>query len=286
MKVNGLEPGIYFNLPASIYHTDMALSRTNIVALNDTPFTYWNQSWMNTDRKPQKPASDEMAFGEAFHCMMFEFPRFARDYFVFPIDKWDAGRIMIAKDDHDAIVAAIKVLRAGRDSKLFLSGGISEVTIVFDYMGHRFRTRHDYLTPVVTVDFKTTFSIAEWHLKRAFDKYGYDVQLALYKLARLRFKEQFRAGEAHIFGNVDKAFFNMFMASEINDFVFIFQRDGPPYPYEPLLPEEDTERSGMDKIESGLVVYERNFEKYGTKEWEVSDGKLKRFSMSYGMIRE
>ena len=290
MKVSGLEPGIYFNLPSSIYHADPALSRSDIVALappEGTGFTYWEKSWMNSNRKPPKPPSEEMAFGEAFHCQMFEPDRFERDYFVFTVDQWDYGKTMIAKEDYDNIVSAIKVLRSGKDSKLFLSGGLPEVTIVFDEFGHRFRTRHDLLTPVVTTDFKTTFSLAPWHLKKAFDKYGYDVQMYLYKRARERFKEQFLAGEAHVFGQVDEKFFESFLYSNVNDFVFIFQRQTPPFPFEPLLPEDDTEDSGAEKVRDALVVYEKNMKKYGTsKPWEVSDGKLKRFSMKYGIVQE
>lgn len=286
MKPMGLEPGIYFNLPARIYHNDPALSRSNIMALNDTPFTYWDQSWMNAERKPPKAGSEEMAFGEAFHCQMFEPERFERDYFVFPSDAWETGRQMISKEEHDRIVSAIKVLRSNKDSRLLLSGGIAEVTIVFDDYGLRFRTRHDYLTPVMTVDFKTTFSLAQWHLKKAFDKYGYDVQMALYKRARRRLKEQFQAGQAHIFGHVDEEWFTKFMSSEFDDFVFIFQRSTTPYPYEALLPEDDTESSGAAKIEKGVDIYKRNMAKFGAKPWEVSDGKLKRFSMTWGIVDE
>ncbi len=286
MNRDGLAPGIYFSLPASLYHADAALSRSQIMALNDTPFTYWEQSWMNPCRKPRRISSEEMAFGEAFHCQLFEPARFERDYFVFPTEKWDAGRIMISRDDYDEIVAAIKVLLAGKDSRLFLSGGMSEVTIVFDYCGHRFRTRHDFLSPVVTTDFKTSFSIADWHIKRSFEKFGYDTQMALYRLSRRRFKEQFQIGEAHVYGRIDEPFFKRFMESEIDDFVFVIQRSSPPYPFEVLLPEADTESSGMGKIERGMDIYTKNYQKFGTKPWPISDGKIKRFSMIYGKIEE
>lgn len=280
-----LTPGIYFGLPERTYHADSALSRSDLVALNDTPFTYWEQSWMNPKRR-SKEESDEMKYGTAFHCQMFEPERFEKQYFVFPTEQWDNGRIMITDVDHQAIVDSIKVLRKGKDSNLFLSGGMPEVTIVFDAFGMRFRTRHDYLTPVASVDFKTTFSIDEWSLKKSFSRWGYDIQMYLYKLARARFKEQFLAGEAEVFGAVDEEFFKKFLFSEINDFIFIFQRKSPPYPYEALFPEDDTEQSGADKMIYALDVYRHNSKKYGKNAWEVSDGKLKRFSMAYGLIRE
>lgn len=286
MTFSDLQPGIYFNLPAKRYHSDKALSRTNVLALNDTPFTYWEQSWMNPTPLPAREASKEMAFGEAFHTLLFEPERFKRDYAIIPDEGWEKPGIRILHKDYYAIVDAIKVLRAGRDSGLFLSGGKPEVTIVFDDYGLRFRTRHDYLTPVVTPDFKTTFSLDDWHLKKAFGKYGYDVQMALYKRSRTRFKEQFIAGEAHVYGQVDDKFFNLFMGSTLDDFIFIFQRETPPYPYEVLLPEDDTESSGMGKIERAVDVYKKNMEKHGVKPWEVSNGHLKRFSMMYGKVEE
>lgn len=294
MIVNGgLQPGIYFNLNAKTYHDDPAISRTNIVAADDTPFTYWEQSWMNPNRKDwaaaskkQKTTSEEMDYGEAFHCQLFEPERFEKQYFVFPTEQWDHGRIMISKEDHDTIVESIKVLRDGRDSNLFLSGGVPEVTIVFDYLGMRFRVRIDYLTPVAIVDFKTTYTLFIPHLQKAFRQYGYDVQLYLYKLAVRRFKEQFLNGEAHVYGKVNEKWFEKFLYSTIDEMTFIFQRKTAPYPFEPLLPEDDTEQSGMDKSMRAIEVIRKNFKEYGTKPWKVSDGKLKRFSMFYGIVRE
>lgn len=286
MNPESLKPGIYIGLPAEIYHADTAISRGNIVALNDTPYTYWEQSWMNPNKKPAKQSSDEMAFGEAFHCQMFEPKKFDREYFVWPTEDWDTKKKKIEKQDHEAIIAAIKVLYASRAPKQLLTGGLPEVTIVFDYDGLRFRTRHDYFNYDMTVDFKTTYSLAQWHIQSAFKKYGYDVQMYLYKLSRQRLREQMRAGEANVYGHIDEAFFKKFMESPTDDFVFIFQRSSPPYPFEALWPEDDTERNGEDKTLAALDIYERNMKKYGTSSWEISDGKLKRFSMSYGIIKE
>lgn len=286
----GLEPGLYFSLSDSIYHADPAISRSNIVALNDTPYTYWEQSWMNPDRE-RKKGSEAMDYGEAFHCQLFEPARFEKQYFVFPTESWDNNRRMISKENHDSIVDCIKVLRAGKDSARFLTGGMPEVTIVFDAFGMRFRIRIDYLTSwpngsTAIVDFKTIYSLDEWAIKKHFQQFGYDVQLYLYKLGVTTFKEQFRAKTAYVFGPVDKAWFECFMRSDLNEFLFIFQRKTPPYPYEPLWADEMDEQSGLEKTMRALEVYNTNFKKFGTKPWEVSDGRVKRFSSQYGIIRE
>lgn len=285
MNSDGLQPGIYFDMPPSIYHADTALSRSNIVALNDTPFSYWEQSWMNPHRKPQV-MSEEMEFGDAFHCLMFDPRQFDKRFFVFPLDKWDYNRRMITKENYDKITSAIKVLKEGKDSSLFLSGGQAEVTIVFDAYGVRFRVRIDYLTPVAVVDFKTIYSLHEGTIKKHFDLFGYDVQMFLYKLAVRTFKEQFGRGEAHVYGDVDEKWFDAFMRSEMCDFLFIFQRKSAPYPYEPLFPEDDTEKRGEDKVLNAIEVWKYNWQKYGQRPWEVSNGRVKRFSMQYGIIKE
>lgn len=276
-----LEPGIYFGLDENVYHADRAISRSNIVDVLDTPNTYWKNSWMNPERKAGK-MSDPMKYGSAFDCLMFEPKLFEQKYQVVPIDTWAEDKIKISYEDYFKIVNSIKVLRAGKDSRLFLSGGMPQVTIVFDWRGRRYRTRHDYFTPVQSADFKTTRSLKERHLKSAFDEYGYDIQLALYRMSRKIFKEQFLAGKANIYGNVDPMFFDRFMADEINEFTFIFQRSSAPFPFEALFPEDDTENSGIDKIIRADAIFEKNLTRYGLKEWPVCEGKLRGFSMFYG----
>lgn len=279
----GLAPGIYFSLSAERYHKDRAISRSDMVNLIDTPFTYWEKSWMNAERK-RNDATDEQDYGEAFHTLLFEPAKFSSRYHIVAMDEWDQSKQMIAHDDYFKIVESIKVLRAGRDSKLFLSGGMPEVTIVFDFNGVRYRVRIDLLTPAIaTVDFKTIFSLEEWHLKQAFKKYGYDIQIFLYKLAIIRFKQQLLLGEAHVYGHVDPAFLSKFMASKTLEFIFIFQRKTPPYPFELLMPEDDTELSGERRASDATIIFRENFERYGTARWPVCEGRAKTFSMIYGI---
>lgn len=277
-----LEPGIYFGLPAEIYHSDPALSRSDIVNLLDTPFSYWSHSFMNPNRE-RNEASEAMQYGEAFHYLLFEPQLFEKLYNVIGADAWEEGKKKIKRDDYFAMVEMIKVLRAGRDSSLFLSGGYPEVTIVFDHQGRRYRTRHDYLTPVLTTDFKSSYTLHEGHIKKEFDHRGYDVQMRLYKLSRERWKQQFKAGEAHVFGDVDRAFIAKFLAQEMNEFIFIFQRTKAPYPYVALMPEQDTENSGDDKIFKAVKIHDKYLISHGTKPWPVCEGNVRPFSMFFGM---
>lgn len=276
-----LAPGLYFGLSAERYHSDPALSRSDIVNLLDTPHTYWSRSWMNPDRK--RISNEAMEYGEAFHCLLFEPKKFERQYQVVPIDQWAEEKKKITYDEYMAIVESIKVLRAGKDSNLFLSGGYPEVTIVFEDNGVLYRARHDYMSPVMTSDFKTAWSLHERHIQREFETRGLDVQLSLYSRSRVRFKEQFAAGEADVYGDVEKKWFDRFMADQLNEFVFIFQRKTPPYPYLPLMPEQDTEQSGAEKIFRATHIWQTYIEKYGLNPWPVCEGKMKPFSMFYGV---
>lgn len=282
--VGGLQPGLYINLADEVYHADPALSRTNLVDLLDTPRTYWINSAMNPER-PTRAKTEATQYGSAFDMLMFEPEKFKKKYQIVGADDWDGTKEeLISYKDYFKIYESIKVLREGAssDADLCLSGGLPQVTIVFDYQGIRFRTRHDYFTPVLSTDFKTTRSLHEGHLKRAFNEYGYDIQNSLYKLSRKRFKEQYRAGEAEVYGNIDPEFFRAFMEAEYNGFIFVFQRSTPPHPYESIMPEDDTDSIGDDRIHKAMEIYHKNLQKFGTKIWPVCEGKTRAFSMIYG----
>lgn len=278
----GLPLGIYFGLANEVYQNDPALSRSDIVNLLDTPRTYHDRSWMNPDRK-YKQQSSEMEYGEAFHCLLFEPREFEKRWFVWPIDEWNAAKRRIEHKEYFRIVESIKVLREGEESGLFLKGGVGEVTIIFEYNGLIFRTRHDNLAPLFTVDFKTTRGLHDELLKRSFREYGLDVQCALYQRSRKRFKQQYLAGEAHVYGEVNSKFFDNFMNAGSDEFQFIFQRKDEPYPYEPLWPSQDTFDSGYNKIEKACELYKHYMSVYGpNRRWPACTGKAKEFSMYYG----
>lgn len=284
MITQGLAPGIYFDLPEEVYFADKALSRSDMLHLLDTPNTYWKNSWMNSERSKIK-SSKEMDYGSAFDYMLFTPKLFEKKYQVVPVDVWDNAKKKISLEDYYKIIDSIKVLKAGHESGMYLRGGIPQVTIVFEHSGVRYRVRIDLFKPMLSLDYKTIWSLNERHLKRAFEEYGYDIQMRLYRWARQRFKEQFKAGEAHVYGKVDPKFFRQFMDDELNEFVFLFQRSSAPYPYLPLITEDDTEDHGAQRITDASLIYQKNLELYGTKEWPVCEGKTKAFSITYG-IRE
>ena len=279
-KKPDLLPGIYFGLQSKRYHEDRALSRSNLVDLLDTPFTFWANSWMNPDRK-ERPKSKDMIRGSAFDCMLFEPDQFSKRFQIVPIDPWVEGKMKIELVQFQGIVEAIKVLRKGEDSAKFLSNGIPHVTIVFDWQGFRFRCEHDYFMIHSSTDFKSVFSLANWHIKDSCRKYGLDIQMALYKRSRMEFKKAYAEGKAGVFGNVDPVFFKKFISSPRDEFMFVFQRESAPYPYRPLFMKDDTEDSGLDKIDKAVSIYTANLKEHGTNPWPVCTGKIEEFSMFF-----
>lgn len=279
----GLPPGIYFNLGWKEYRDDPALSRSDLLLLNDpdTPRTFWDNSYMNPKRK-EKRRTPEMEYGTAFHCMLLEPDQFFKRYQIVPIDAWDDAKLKIAEEDYYRIVESVKLLRAAKRVGMFLKGAVSEVTIIFDDNGLRYKTRHDIFGPLCTVDPKTAGRLDQWVLKREFEQYGYDIQLYLYKRSRVRFKEQFAAGEAHVYGSPDPEFFSRFMAQQYYEFLFLFQRSTPPHPFKAIMPEDDTEDNGMRRTEFGSQVFLNNIRAHGENPWPVCEDKITPFSMYYG----
>lgn len=290
--MDDLQPGLYFGLDENVYHSDRALSRSNLVDILDTPYTYWETSWMNPNRVV-KTSNPDMEYGKVFHMLLFEPERFEKVYQITPVEAWRHDKLKITLEDYNRIARSIKVLRSGADARLYLSGGKPEVTIVYDdtftlggeEVTYRFRTRHDYFVPILTTDFKTTHTLNERYLQRAYDTYGYDLQMYQYKRSRIRFKEMFKAGQADVYGEteVDKKFWNTFMADEMNEFIFIFLRTKYPYPFDVQIPAMDVEEDGEDKYFTAVQRYHDCLRKYGTKrEWPVCDGKTIEFSKRYG----
>lgn len=298
-KHKPLEPGVYFGLPEEIYFADPALSRSDCVKLLDTPNSYWKKSFMNPDRpNPMEPKENlgirkkayntkpEMEYGKAFHYLLFQPEEFDKRYNISMVDPFEKDGIPISNDDYQRICESIKVLRKGENSSLFLTGGEAEVTVVFDYNGVRFRTRHDYFGPIASTDFKTTWTLHEGHIMKECRVRGYDIQFFLYQKARAEFKRAFLNGKAHVYGPVNEAMFFKFMKEQLNEFIFIFQRTDDPYPFIPLMPEEDMAQSGENKVWRATQIYLSHLEKYGAKEWPVCDGKVKRFSMQFGIMED
>lgn len=276
-----LKPGLYTNLSSVTYHRDRALSRSGLLQIQYSPRKFWKNSWMNQDWQPATP-SKEMAYGSAIDCLLFERPKFFKRYYINKIDVRNNKKIGIDKKDYDAMIASVKVLQEGEETSLYLRGGMPHVVIVFELNGIMFRCEHDYFGILNTMDYKSAYSLADHHIKDAFWRYGYDMQQALYSISRTRFREQFIAREAEVYGDIDPSFFNAFMESPMDKFGLIFQLKTDPFPYRLIFPQGDTEDNGLRRIEDSVEKYNYYLQKFGTKPWPICKGASEEWSMFYG----
>lgn len=99
-RVAGIVDGVYFGLPADVYHAIPRLSSSGIQKLCVSPGTFWRGSWLDPDR----PDLDEdetiwQVLGRAYHTARLE-PHLFEQLYVRELDKADApkGTLFTATD--------------------------------------------------------------------------------------------------------------------------------------------------------------------------------------------
>jgi hypothetical protein len=99
-RVAGIRDGIYFGLPADVYHAVPRLSSSGIQKLCVSPATFWRGSWLDPDR----PGLDEdetiwQLLGRAYHTARLE-PHLFESLYCRELDKADApkGTLFTATD--------------------------------------------------------------------------------------------------------------------------------------------------------------------------------------------
>ncbi|MEJ7831274.1 MAG: PD-(D/E)XK nuclease-like domain-containing protein [Nocardioides sp.] len=99
-RVEGIVDGIYFGLPADVYHAVPRLSSSGLQKLCVSPGTFWRGSWLDPDR----PDLDDeetiwQLLGRAYHTARLE-PHLFEATYVRELDKKDApkGTLFTATD--------------------------------------------------------------------------------------------------------------------------------------------------------------------------------------------
>lgn len=65
--------GIYFGLPAEVYHQVERLSGSGIQRMCVSPATFWRGSWLDPDRpEPDEDSTKAQVLGRAYHCARLE----------------------------------------------------------------------------------------------------------------------------------------------------------------------------------------------------------------------
>lgn len=91
-RVAGIVDGVYFGLPADVYHAVPRLSSSGIQKMCVSPGTFWRGSWLDPDR----PDLDEdetiwQVLGRAYHTARLE-PHLFEQLYVRELDKADAPK--------------------------------------------------------------------------------------------------------------------------------------------------------------------------------------------------
>lgn len=91
-RVASIQDGIYFGLPADVYHAVPRLSSSGIQRLCVSPATFWRGSWLD----PERPEFDEeetiwQLLGRAYHTARLE-PHLFESTYVRELDKADAPK--------------------------------------------------------------------------------------------------------------------------------------------------------------------------------------------------
>jgi len=74
-----LPDGVYFDMPAEIYHALHRNSASGIKEVIVSPAKYWANSWMNLE-KEERATTDAQRYGSAYHCAILEPHLFEVEY--------------------------------------------------------------------------------------------------------------------------------------------------------------------------------------------------------------
>jgi len=226
---DGLEPGIYFNLPENAYHSDSALSHGGMVYLLKSWYDYWENSTYNPERENEP--TEAMKFGTQCHEFLLNEKDFFRKYCVAGSKTWTKDKVTMASHQFKKVKRSIDEIKAVQGAYAYFTNGMPEVTIIIvcPITGIRLRIRIDYLRFFGGIDYKRCKSIEDNQLGWFIADHGYDIQQVLYQDVILEAKRLLRAGKIKLFGTHDLVWLKKFADNESAHFRFFFQRSMPPY---------------------------------------------------------
>ena len=239
--------GYISGMPEDFYHSTKGfISKSSLSSLKESAFRFFNQP----PRKPTKA----MQIGTAIHCAILEPEKFDAEYKMMPelrskalkpykdAVKEFAGKTIINGSDADNIkgmLAAIIGNEAAR-SLLFNDGWCEVSGFHTDAdTGVKLRHRFDKLTSDgCGVDLKKTQSVQPDELSKTIQKYGYDMQDALYSDA-----------------------YEAITGRKLNQFYFVFVEESYPHEVAVVYLDDISKQVGRDKYRALLgdyCYYEQN----------------------------
>lgn len=192
--MNDLKPGVYRELPGEIYYGLPHLSASTIKNCN------WSTRKLHDSlTAPQKPATEAMVFGTAFHTYCLEPERFEAEYLTLPKGHRGTtieGKAAIKKAKSNGqrplkweAFKQIANMRSSMVTHPFLRGYFApmpvncdiEVSLISEWEGVMVKSRLDtyYKDRGVSIDLKTTIDASDDKWRREI-RNGYIVQAAIY----------------------------------------------------------------------------------------------------------
>ena len=308
-----LEPGIYLGLPEKQYHEDPALGSTDIRTLRKGAWKYWHRSWMNPKRAPfDDKTTPARVMGKAIHKELLEGRQSFEAKFVRRPPDADGAtpgeksaitkacnaklldhQFLLKADDYDFVLECGELIQAHPDLGGVLDGGMSEVSVFFDYPVEdivndetgeldgftvRCKARFDLLKPRGIGDIKSIANEQDILLatacRRAITAHRYPLQAEHYLEARRRLPALVKAGK--IFSangssadQTRNAEFLEAVAAEKRfafQFIFIPKEGDPDAESWTLSPGNDLLKYERGAIDDALRIYKHFIQTYGTEQ--------------------
>jgi hypothetical protein len=233
--------GYISEMPEDFYHSTKGfISKSSLSSLKESPFRFFNQ--------PPRDPTKAMQIGTAIHCAVLEPIKFDIEYKLMPelrskalkpykdAVKEFAGKTIINGADADNIKGMIQAIKNNdAATRLLGSAGWNEVSgfhIDAD-TGIKLRHRFDKLTSDgCGVDLKKTQSVQPDELSKTIQKYGYDMQDALYSDA-----------------------YEAITGNKLNQFYFVFVEESYPHEVAVVYLDDISKQVGRDKYRALLGDY-------------------------------
>lgn len=270
-----LKPGLYFGVRDEIYFNDPALSRSDILALEQFPGEYYLSSWMSPSRRLKKPTA-AMLLGTAFHTLLLQPEAFKERYTVQPGESWGIGKIMVTKPDYEKMCECVAIIKRNpKISQLFMYGSPEVVMVWPDpETGVMLRSKADYMKSIGVVDYKTTSrGLSNDTLYWETINHGYHVQDVMYAEGFHVLREMIKNKTARVYGLCDLEFIKRYIGE--TDYLpvkFVWQLTNHPHAVVATEISDEDRQTAIGIKRMAISEYLRCLKTYGTdRDWMPQD---------------
>lgn len=287
-KVAELLPvGIHFGLDEQVYHRDPGIGSTDIRKLARNPADYWYESWMNPNRPAEGKSSRGRSRGTALHKLVYE----GRDMFdsmfmrgpdqdgmsqgekttstrAANAEAAKRGMECLKADDYDRVLIAAAMITKNPALATVFTGGMSEVSVIYEMDGVRRKARFDYLKIRGIGDLKTCANQFDMPFpeacRSAISSYRYHEQATWYLDARALLPQLVADGA--VYGDHDPEWLKKVAAQQRWGWQFVFfQTEGAPITWSAILSPQNAAivDAGRAANRAGIENFKRYMKEFG-----------------------